>query len=92
MSSLGETDWYGGLAARAAAVLEAREGYQAIAQMAAHAEVLPMADELDDPAQLARALRLIDRIVVAPGRGAVADRVTVVWAGHLDDAAGVLAA
>jgi DNA invertase Pin-like site-specific DNA recombinase len=91
---LGEDDWRAGLHAHADAVIDARARYNEVAQLAGESETLPLAHELDDPEQFARALRAlcrVRRLVVAPGRGSVADRLTLV-PHERDDVAGSLAA
>ena len=74
-----------GLAAREAALDEAQARFQVLAGQAARSQFLPSADELADPEQFARALRAtVDRIDVRRGRGALIDRIDVVWADALD--------
>ena len=92
--ALGDDAWLAGARARTAAVEEAQEAYQLIAGQSARSEVLPAASELDDDEQLLRAVRAaVISISVRPGRGDVADRVSLVLVGDdLDDRAGMLAA
>jgi hypothetical protein len=95
---MGDSDYYAGLEARAAARDQARDRYQAILAQADMADALPLPDELDDPDQFERALRAaVTRIEVTPGgrgrRVIDADSVRIVWnTRDGDDAAGVLAA
>jgi hypothetical protein len=78
------------------AVADAQARYDELAVQSAQAEDLPAANELHKPARFQRALRAaVDRIVIHPGRGPVADvddggRVELVWKG-LDRAAGMVA-
>jgi hypothetical protein len=78
---------------REQALDNARARFEQVAGHAARTVQLPSADELDDPDQFERALRVtLDRLVVARGRGSIDDRVSVVWADAVDDGVGVLAA
>jgi DNA invertase Pin-like site-specific DNA recombinase len=76
---IGETSFYAGLEARSSAVERAREAYQDVASQSASASALPSGDELDDPAQFARALNaMIDPergIRIRAGRGSVEERI-----------------
>ena len=93
---LGDEAWREGATARSTAVNEARDRYQALSTQAARSAVLPAAEELEEPEQLARALAaMIDAIDVRPGRGAVDERASVLWLGQgldREDVPGALAA
>jgi DNA invertase Pin-like site-specific DNA recombinase len=91
---VGEAAWQAGKRAHVAAIKSAREALAAVAAQAARSERLPGPGELDDPAQFARALAVVGRLAVAGGRGPLARRVALEWAGvdDLDDGVGVLAA
>ena len=92
---LGDTGWRSGLRSRKAKVDALAAEVQALEATAAQVEQLPAADQLDDPAEFKRALAVIGRVVIAPGRAAVADRVVAfdwVEVDDLDSDAGVLAA
>ena len=79
---MGEAKWRAGLIERESRYEEAREGYQLLASQSARSEVLPAADELDNPEQFARALRaMVDRIEVQPGRAPITERVSIKWVG-----------
>jgi DNA invertase Pin-like site-specific DNA recombinase len=76
-----------------AAFIRAEAAYLALATKADQHDLLPAADELHKPEQFLRALRAlarVQRVVVAPGRGAVADRVRVL--DQRDHVSGPLAA
>ena len=77
-----------------AAIDAARAELHAVAETSARREQLPIADQLDDPEQLLRAVRAgVVSIVVRAGRGSVDDRVDVRFVGDdLDDRVGMLAA
>ena len=77
---LGREAYRAGLVARSAAVAEAREVFEKLAGETARSDVLPAADELNDPEQLARAISAtVDSITVRPGRGSVFERATISW-------------
>lgn len=77
---LGDEAWRKGATARAKAVEDAREIYQELASKTARTDWLFGHVELDDPDQLARAIRtMIDSITVKPGRGTPAARATITW-------------
>ena len=74
--------WREGAEVRAREVEEARERYQGVASEHGRNEVLPAADELDDPEQFKRALAaMVEEIIVHSGRGAVEDRAEIHWTG-----------
>lgn len=84
-----------GIALREQALDAAQAAFQLVAGQAARSEVLPSPEQLDDPAQFARALAVtIDHITLARGRGDLLSRVSDgwVWADALDDSVGELAA
>jgi len=89
---LGDDAWYEGMESRRAELDEARARYQEGLRSASAVVTLPAADELDDDAQLRRALEaMVEAIDVAPGRRPIAERVHVRWIfddGH--NGAGVL--
>jgi DNA invertase Pin-like site-specific DNA recombinase len=86
---VGEEDYHEGARARTRAVNDARDRFELLASTSARADALPAPDELSDPAQLARALALVDRIVIRPGRGPIDERVLdVAYLDHVDDVTG----
>lgn len=82
-----------GYEVRVQALTEARDRFSEIAGLAARSTTLPAADQLDDPEEFDRALRLVVASVpVTRGRGDIADRVCIRWATFdRDEVAGVLA-
>jgi DNA invertase Pin-like site-specific DNA recombinase len=93
--AIGESAYFAGLDERREAVESARVAYDELAAVAASVEVLPTADELEDPEQFARALRLaVDSVVVsaATRSRSITGRVSPIrWQRH-DLVAGMLAA
>lgn len=88
----GEEDYYAGAEERATEVRAAQEHYDAIATANERVAELPAAHELDDDSKLVRFIRATGvRITVAPGRGTIAERVSIAAADD-DDGVGVLAA
>jgi hypothetical protein len=83
-----------GYEVRVRALTEARDRFSEIAGLAARSTTLPAADQLDDPEEFDRALRLVVASVpVTRGRGDIADRVSIRWATFDgDQVTGVLAA
>lgn len=76
---IGEGEWASELDRLIAIENERRAVYGTLAGQSAQHETLPLADELDDPAQWQQALRAFATkaiIVVARGRGTVGNRVT----------------
>lgn len=92
---LGDDRWREGMRERVAAERRAIEAWRAIADRAGHAEDLPGPEQLTDPVHFERALNAVltvARIVVAPGRGAVADRVSFPALDERDHVARILSA
>lgn len=88
--AFGEQAWREGIAARRDAVDEAQREYQDALSQTSAVVTLPAADQLDDDAELRRALlAMAEAVDVKTGRGLPLDeRVTVRWLDD-DNAAGV---
>ena len=77
---MGEKAFHDGLRARAGLVEAAEGRYRYLAGKVARSEVLPASAELDDPEQMARAVRaMVQTITIRPGRGTVPQRCSITW-------------
>jgi len=73
---VGDAAWRAGARERRAALNEAQARFEAVASSSRRSQRLPAPEQLDDPKHFALALSLVfDAIVIAPGRGTVANRV-----------------
>ena len=76
---LGKKSWQAALDVRVTEVEEAQARVKTLARQEAETERLPGPDQLDDPEALREALTVFTAIIVRPGRGEIADRVTLDW-------------
>ncbi len=91
--ALGMDAYRAGCQARAEAVEKAEAAYRAEARRAKGTRELPLADELDDPDQLQRALgATVECVKLIGGRGPLAERIEVEWRATAEEVRAVVAA